>query len=341
MLSLVLVAIGTILPLAAEDVWSGVERVVAVGDVHGDLEHLVKVLRFAGLIDEQTNWSGGKTHLVQTGDVVDRGPAVRGCLDLLMKLEKQAPKQGGRVHCLLGNHETMNLYGDFRYVSAATLEAFRGPKSKAEGGYPAGMTEYQSELGPEGKYGRWIRGHNTIIRINETLFVHGGVSPKYGLWPIRKINDEVRAELADFNRLPGGIVQDPDGPLWYRGLATGDELLLASHLTTTLHQLKAERIVVSHTFTDGAITPRFDGKVLLIDIGLARIYDQFIRLACLVLENGKPYVLHNGSRLELPADGSPGAMLRYLKAASALDPQPSSLADRIARLETSLASNPR
>jgi hypothetical protein len=341
MLWLFLALIGTISRSAAEDVWQGVERVVAVGDVHGDLEQLVKVLRFAGVVDEQTNWSGGKTHLVQTGDVVDRGPAVRGCLDLFMKLEKQAPRQGGRVHCLLGNHESMNLYGDYRYVSAKTLEAFRGPKSKAAGDSPAGMAEYQQEFGPDGKYGRWIRNHNTVIRIDGAVFLHGGIGPKYGLWSIRKINEEVRADLADFNRLPGGIVQDPDGPLWYRGLATGDELLLGSHLATTLHLLKAGRMVVSHTFTDGAVTPRFDGKLLMIDIGLARIYDQFTRLACLVVENGKPYALHNGARLELPADGSSGALLAYLKAASAADPQPSSLTTRIAKLEASLALKPK
>jgi hypothetical protein len=341
MLCLGLALIGTIPGLAAEDVWQGVERVVAVGDVHGDLEHLVKVLRFAGLIDEEMNWSGGKTHLVQTGDVLDRGPAVRGCLDLLMKLETQAPKQGGRVHCLLGNHEGMNLYGDLRYVSGATLEGFRGPKSKPNGNHPAGYSEYRRDLGPDGKYGRWIRNHNTIIRIDGTVFLHGGISPKYALWSIRKINEQVRDELADLSRLPGGTVQDPDGPVWYRGLATGDELLLASHVITTLHVLKADRMVVSHTFTDGAVTPRFDGKVLLIDIGLSRIYDEYIRLACLVIENGKPYALHNGSRLELPADGSAQALLRYLKAASALDPPPSSLTRRIATLEASIALKPK
>ena len=55
-------------------IWTGVDRVVAVGDVHGDYDQLVAVLRSAGLIDEQGNWTGGKTHLVQNGDVLDRGP---------------------------------------------------------------------------------------------------------------------------------------------------------------------------------------------------------------------------------------------------------------------------
>jgi len=54
-------------PLAAwsqEDTWTGVERVVAVGDIHGDYDQLVAVLKSASLIDDQLQWSGGKTHLV-------------------------------------------------------------------------------------------------------------------------------------------------------------------------------------------------------------------------------------------------------------------------------------
>jgi hypothetical protein len=104
---------------------------------------------------------------------------------------------------------------------------------------------------------------------------------------------------------------------------------------------EAVRMVVGHTFTEGAVTPRFGGKVLLVDIGLARLYDEFSRLACLVIEKGRPYALHRGRRLDLPADSGPD-MLRYLKAAAALDPQPSSLRGRIEQLEQKLAvSTPR
>src|SRR5262245_33598569 len=101
---------------AADVVFTGVERVVAVGDVHGDFGAFVGVLRAAGVIDQKNKWTGGKTHLVQTGDVPDRGADSRKVMDLLMDLEKQAPKAGGRVHALIGNHEAMNLYGDLRYV---------------------------------------------------------------------------------------------------------------------------------------------------------------------------------------------------------------------------------
>src|SRR5215469_10729313 len=107
-------------------VWTGVERVVAVGDVHGDYEQLVAVLKTAALIDDQLNWTGGKTHLVQNGDLLDRGPDSRKAMDLLIRLEKQAGEAGGYVHALIGNHEAMNVYGDFRYTSAGEFAAFRG-----------------------------------------------------------------------------------------------------------------------------------------------------------------------------------------------------------------------
>jgi Calcineurin-like phosphoesterase len=315
-------AIATAAAAQAEDVWNGVERIVAVGDVHGDYEQFVTILRFAGLVDAQANWTGGKTHLVQTGDLVDRGPQSRRVLDLVMKLESQAARSGGFVHALIGNHEAMNVAGDLRYVSPADFESYESESGQ------------RTLWGPHGKYGKWIRGLNTIIRINDTVFVHGGIGPKYASRSIREINDRIREELNDPAKLQGGWAMDPEGPLWYRGLAEGDEQTLAMHVATVLMNLKAERMVVGHTFTDGAITPRFGGKVLLIDIGLARIYDPLLRQACLVIEKGHPFVLHRGTRLELPTDEG-NDMLRYLKAAAALDPpQSSSLRKRIAELES-------
>ncbi|HLE69128.1 MAG TPA: metallophosphoesterase, partial [Vicinamibacteria bacterium] len=91
--------------------WIGVARIVAIGDVHGAFDNMVAVLKNAGILDEKLKWKGGKAHLVQNGDVVDRGPHSRKAMDLLMELEEQAEKAGGRVHVLIGNHEAMNLVG--------------------------------------------------------------------------------------------------------------------------------------------------------------------------------------------------------------------------------------
>ena len=345
---------------AQEDVWTGVERVVAVGDVHGDFDQLVSVLRAASLIDDQNKWTGGKAHLVQTGDVMDRGPDSRKAMDLLMKLEEEAAAAGGAVHALIGNHESMILYGDFRYLSPGEIASFRDADSEKlreevwqerleearkngtklddaarkrwEAENPLGLEELRRAFGPAGVYGKWIRGHNAVIRIDGTIFLHGGISPKYANWTVRKINERVRVELQDFTQLRGGIVQDDEGPLWYRGLAMQS---VEPHVRTVLKNYGVERIAIGHTFTEGAIVPRFGGKVLQIDIGLCRIYDPKLRNACLEIEKGKPRVIHRGKRLELPGD-SDRDLLRYFKEAAALDPAPSPLAPRIAELERRL-----
>jgi hypothetical protein len=267
--------------------------------------------------------------------MVDRGPDGRKVMDLLIKLEPQARRAGGYVHALIGNHEAMNVYGDVRYVSEADFASYQSESSEEEPGKPQGYTGHSKLWGPNGTYGKWVRSHNTIIKINDTVFVHGGIGPKYASDTIRQINDRIREELNDPSKLPGGWVMDEEGPLWYRGLAEGDQEALGTHVAMVLKQLKAARMVIGHTFTDGAITPRFGGKVLLIDIGLARIYDPLLRQECLVIEKGKPFVLHRGTRLELPSDEGKD-MLRYLKAAAALDPQPSSLQKRIADLEAKI-----
>ncbi len=87
--------------------WTGVERVVAIGDLHGDYGRYIDVMESAGLIDKSGKWSGGQTHLVQTGDITDRGADSRKIIDHLVKLSKQAKKKGGYVHLLIGNHEEM------------------------------------------------------------------------------------------------------------------------------------------------------------------------------------------------------------------------------------------
>jgi hypothetical protein len=258
----------------------------------------------------------------------------------------------------------MNVYGDLRYVSPGDYAAFRTPQSEAlrdayfqqfveavkrsppaEGmpvfddeyrqqwnaKTPLGLVEHRIEFGPEGKYGKWIRNLNAVVKINDTVFLHGGISPEYAGYSIRRLNDEVRAGLDNPENRETKPVADPEGPLWYRGLVTGDEAALAEHVDAVLKNLDASRIVVGHTVTDGTVMPRFGGKVLAIDVGLSKVYGS--RSALLVIENGRPYALHRGTRLEIPQDSSQPALVGYLKRAAALDPQPSPLQKRIAELE--------
>ncbi len=340
-------------------VWTGVARIIAVGDVHGDYEQLVAVLRSAGLIDQNANWTGGNTHLVQTGDILDRGGHSRQVMDLLMKLQQQASAAGGYVHVLLGNHEAMNIYGDLRYVSPGDFASFTTPDSaklrdqeyenfqKAAGSsanvshdewnrqHPLGYFEQRAAMSKDGVYGKWLRSLNAVIRVNDTLFDHAGISAKYASMSIDEINRRVHEELEDPAKLQGGIVTDQEGPLWYRGLAKGDEKQLMNVVDTTLENDGAKREVIAHTYADAAITPRFNGKVIMIDIGLPRVYDNISKIGCLEIVDGQPWALHRGHRLALPKDENGKDMLRYLKEAAALDPAPSPLAARITKLEAS------
>ena len=109
-------------------VWTGVDKIIAVGDIHGAYDNFVKILKAAGLVDDNLKWSGGKTHFVQTGDIMDRGDYPRDVFDLIKSLEIEAAEVGGKIHMLLGNHEEMNITGIvFRnpgYVSPKQFASF-------------------------------------------------------------------------------------------------------------------------------------------------------------------------------------------------------------------------
>lgn len=214
------------------------ERIVAVGDAHGDVASLTAILRDAGLIDAQRRWYGGSATLVQTGDMIDRGPADRDVLDLMMTLEKDAPRQGGRVLVLLGNHEAMNLIGDLRYVRSfasyagkdsekrrqRALQEYlewrkdRGqqatqPMAEAElekqwmEAHPPGFFEQRDAFAPDGKYGRWLRQKPAVLRLGDTLFLHGGINPDLPDTDPQAINQRIHEELQSFDTYRAYLAQ--------------------------------------------------------------------------------------------------------------------------------------
>lgn len=298
---------------AADDVCAieGVPRVVAVGDVHGSYDGLVAVLRMAGLVDEKARWSGGKAHLVQVGDFLDRGKDTRGVLDLLMRLQKDAPKAGGRVHVLLGNHEVMNMLGDLRYVNPEEYALFRTPRSaelreqfydgarqrardaaKQAGQefdepafrakfleqVPLGFVERTQALSADGEYGRWLRERPVVVKIDRVVFVHGGLTAETAARGCAGINATVRRELTeDVQKTKAdplaSLAAGERGPLWYRGLAKEDETLLAPAVDKVLEAMGAKAIVVGHSVAaTGRITTRFGGRVVMIDAGMTDSY---------------------------------------------------------------------
>jgi hypothetical protein len=209
------------------------EAVVAIGDVHGDFDDFLAILQRTALIDAQHHWTGDKATLVQVGDLLDRGPKPREVMDLMMALEKEAPKTGGRVVSLLGNHEMMNLMGDLRYVTTENYASFADSKSEERrqsayeqyvkwrsshgpllaelpqpmeltepewmARHPVGFIEHREAFGPNGSYGRWLREHSALANIGDVIFLHGGIHPNLAHLKLDTINAHVRDEIKAFD----------------------------------------------------------------------------------------------------------------------------------------------
>jgi hypothetical protein len=222
-------------PLQPSNLEAQAPRVVAVGDVHGAFEGFVGILQAAEIIDAQRRWSGGTAVLIQTGDVFDRGAGVRETLDLLMGLEDEAKRAGGRVEALLGNHEMMNLLGDDRDVSAAAFAGFadarsenrrsrayddyvrlarrRAPKAQPSqtreewmAAHPPGFVEYLEALGPRGKYGRWLRSHKVVTTVEGTAFMHAGVRAET-VGTLEDVNRTAERDVAAWDEARAMMVQ--------------------------------------------------------------------------------------------------------------------------------------
>ena len=56
-----------------KDTYSNIDDIYVIGDIHGDLNVLIKSLRKINVIDSLLNWTGGKSHIVQLGDILDGG----------------------------------------------------------------------------------------------------------------------------------------------------------------------------------------------------------------------------------------------------------------------------
>jgi hypothetical protein len=277
------------------------ERIVAVGDVHGAYERFAAILQEAKIINAEHHWIGEKAILVQTGDMMDRGPDSRKALDLLRQLELEAPKAGGQVHALIGNHEAMRVQeilrdasaeeaGEFRaadsektreryYSTAATdarAAADRANKPFDEKAFKQtflqatmlGYVEMMKAFSPDGDYGKWLKSHDAMIKINGIIFMHGGPSAPIAAMGCANVNAAVRRELSRVVPVDEKMmIWRADGPLWYRGYVDGNAK--PGEFEAALEKLDAKAIVVGHTtFGNATITPRFDGKLVPIDTGM-------------------------------------------------------------------------
>ena len=349
----------------AQAAFNNVARIVVFGDLHGEADKFEDMLRTAGLVDAAGNWAGGRTHFVQLGDVEDRGPDSRTILNHLMRLEPQARRAGGYVHALIGNHEAMNMLGDLRYTSAGEFASYASrdaarlrdnyyqqtiayvrahpPASglpvfddayRADWNtrHPLGYVEQRIAWAPNGVYGRWVSAHNAIVVINDMLFMHGGIGPTFPQASVAQINDAVRRALrgetvAGFT----DILDNQDGPLWYRGFALNDEASEAANVNAVLAHFNVAHIIIGHTKRTPTIAPRFGGRVILTDVAVpSGAADPH---AFLEINNGVMTTIHRGQRIAL--DGSTdAARCAYLNRVAAADGAGGAVAGLAGRCES-------
>ncbi len=219
---------------ASEWRFDDVDRVVAMSDIHGAYDAMTATLVNAGVIDSEGRWSGGRTHFVITGDLLDRGPDSRRIMDFVMRLEAEAEAADGRVHLLLGNHEVMNLVGDLRYVSLEEYAAFADEedaevraawfrryaervggqvdddelKARFDESHPPGFFAHRHAFSADGQYGAWLLTKPLVVVINDTAFAHGGLSPLIAELGLDGVNRTLGSDLNHYVRLVAKLLED-------------------------------------------------------------------------------------------------------------------------------------
>ena len=241
--------------------FKNVSRIVALSDIHGQYETGRKLLEVNGVIDADQHWIYGDGHLVIVGDVFDRGDQVTELLWLIHNLQIEAERAGGRVHFLLGNHETLTLEGDERYLN---------PKYRITSGLTGKF--YHELYGPDTYLGRWLRSLPLAVQLDETVFIHGGLSKQMvrEISSLERLNELYHRSLIDQEDMLAALsdrrtqlMHGKLGPLWYRGYFKRNAFT-ERDMDFVLRKIGAEHIVVGHTsFT--AVQGFFDNRLVAVD----------------------------------------------------------------------------
>lgn len=262
------------------------ERIIAIGDLHGDFKITIKTLQKANLIDNKKNWIGNKTILIQLGDQIDRGGREENYKDedsemkiynLFNKLHKQAQIQGGGVYSLLGNHELMNILGNLDYASEKGINHFGGEEGRIKAFQIGGRLAKNM-----------AKNRYSIIQVGGYIFVHGGITPnvaaKYSIDDINKYmnqylnGDKSLEKNKDFRE----IFFNNNGIFWNRSYSRDSPD--CSKLYNVLDIYKAKGIVVGHTPQD-KINCKCKKKIWRIDVAMSNAFGKNDKVQVLEILN--------------------------------------------------------
>lgn len=251
-------------------------RVVAIGDLHGDLNASRRALRLAGAIDERDRWIGGRLVVVQTGDQLDRGDDEQAILELFARLADEAAVAGGAVLALNGNHELMNAALDLRYVTAGGYRDFEDavvvdPADSTLRSYPDSVRARVVAFRPGGRYAKLLAQRNVVVIVGENVFVHGGVLPEHVAYGLQRFNEESQTWLRGEGSRPASLL-GKGSLVWSRDYSEEVGESDCARLGQVLQMLSAKRMVVGHTPQEGGVRSYCDGRVWCIDVGMSAAY---------------------------------------------------------------------
>lgn len=244
--------------------------IYVLGDLHGDLKAAQEAMALTGATNAAGAWVGRDLTVVQTGDLIDRGPEDRQVLDWLAQLEAQAPALNSTLHLLNGNHELMNVVGDFRYIHPDSMSAFSDLGDTAVQGRAKAFF-------PGGLYAQQLQKRPIALQLGDTVFVHGGLLPAHAAYGLTQINQAYAEHIAQGTPLPELLQDGENSPLWTRIYSLPDQAADCQNLTQTLKVLQAKRMVVAHS-VQPHINSACEGKVWRIDTGMSKAYQGRIEI---------------------------------------------------------------
>lgn len=273
------------------DVLPAVPRIIVIGDIHGDWKVTQKIFLKFKLINTNGKWIAEpkNTHVVQVGDIVDRGgrPDTYGdecselkIMDFLDDIHDQAKLYGGGVFCILGNHEIMNVVGNFNYSGKESIKCFGGEKGRKIAFRPGGTMAK-----------RFANTRNTVLKIGQFLFVHGGFNEKHLTRSIPEINNIMKRFLQGEEKLYNKSFMDYymayNGILWNRELSIGSPD--CAKLEKILNHFNVNGLIVGHTVQESGINNKCDKKIWRVDTGMSDAFgngDKKIQVLE-ILDNGE------------------------------------------------------
>lgn len=252
---------------------TGASRICVVADVHGAFDELSATLSSLKVATRTTEdsfrfeWTGGNSVLIMLGDLTDRGLHSKQVYDAIMDLQLKAPQHGGKLICLVGNHEALLLNGQVEEWAKTLTSHKKQHYQNTIDSFTRDGLDFHQAISETGHYGRWIRNLPLFAVVNGYMFVHAGL-PNH---PISRsdLAADFRDDIQQGN-WKKGIFMNHDSVMWNRGWWTNDELV-----DKNLQRLGVMGVVFGHTI--GALGPKGtiaqkNEKVISADVGMTPAY---------------------------------------------------------------------